>query len=139
MPIRIPTNAEPQLRNAFNDVDQALRALENAEDRIRELERKVNSLQAQIDSTDRRPGFITQGDTIINGDLRVEGSLDVRGDVDAPQILDGVVVATPAETGGASAAQRVVEVHGSLAVTGALSAETIRCRNLIYTGTLTTP
>lgn len=127
--IRIPTTADKQLRDAFEDVQQALSELEAARLQIQSLEAEVRELREQISGGDT--SVLTQhGDTIIEGDLRVEGDVTIRGDVAAPQILDGVAVATPAETGGSSSAQRVVEVHGSLAVLNALSAHTMRAARL---------
>ena len=133
MSIRIPQKADTDTQSAFQDVEKALAELSARLDQVTELEQKVKELSIVSDTP--RPSFITQGDTVIEGDLRVEGGLAVRGDVDAPQVLDGIVVATPEGIG--SSAQRVVEVHGSLAVLSALSAENIRTRNLQVYGTIT--
>ena len=130
MSIRIPQKADIDTQNAFKDVAEELQSLDELRTAIRDLKQQVEGQQRRLDTASPTPTLTQLGDTSIVGDLRVDGSLNVRGDVDAPQILDGLVVATPAETGGASAAQRVVEVHGSLAVLNSLSAETIRCRNL---------
>ena len=134
MSIRIPQKADLDTQNAFKDVAEELQSIDELRTAIRDLKQQMEGQQKQLDTTSPAPTLTQLGDTSIVGDLRVDGSLNVRGDVDAPQILDGLVVAVPAETGGASAAQRVVEVNASLAVLSALSAETVRARNLIVYG-----
>ena len=129
MSIRIPQNADQETLNAFKDVEQWLHDLEAAQKTVTDLGRKIEALQAQVDTPVVTPTFTQLGDTVVTGDLRVEGSTNVRGNFTAPQALDGLVVAAPSGTGDASAAQRVVEVHGSLAVLNSLSAHTTRSRD----------
>jgi len=132
--IRIPQKADLDTQNAFKDVAEELQSIDELRIAVRDLQRQMDGQQKQLDTVNPVPTLTQLGDTSVVGDLRVDGSLNVRGDVDAPQILDGLVVATPAGTGDASISQRVVEVHASLAVLNALQADTIFCRSISTPG-----
>jgi len=126
MPIRVPAKADTDTVNAFQDVEKRLQELESKLRAITELEQKVKVLETPTELV--IPTYITQGDTVIEGDLRVEGNTTIRGNVSAPQLFNGIIQATPAAL--TSAAQQVVEVHGSLAVLNAISADTLYTRRM---------
>jgi hypothetical protein len=119
--IRIPPESDKNTRDVFQDI----------EDRLRAIEERISVVAPP--EADEPTGPV--GDTEVSGDMYVEGSLDigenleVLGEVDAPHLYEGLI--EPAPSGIPHIAQRVINMHGSLAIVpGSLSAGGVRCRTL---------
>lgn len=134
MSIRVPQRADREVQDALRDAEQAVSDLQAA---VEALRAELAAVRALIPTAGPIPSHTNLGDVTIHGSLHVAGDTTLAGELVAPGQLDGFVGV--GQTAGMSAASRVVEVHGSLAVGSAIECETLRCRNLIYTGTLTTP
>ena len=124
--IRIPPKADYEIQTAFQDVVAELAKLRNEIGSI-----STSQSETLVDST-VVPEYQTTRDMLVEGDLRVENDLTVLGSITAP-IADGLIGAVPAETGGSSAAQRVIDVHASMSVKNALQADTLRARVFQFT------
>lgn len=137
---RIPAKADIDTRNTFTDlqeiIDKLARAVADNSARIDELNvRAVDASRTTsssglaldpaqlrfIDAQDLGSGKSAPGRALIS---------DGAGDPSWAPVLDGIPVSIPAGTAGLSLAQQVMGVNGSLYVLSALSADSVRCREL---------
>ena len=132
MSIRIPPKADTDLRAAFDDV---VNELARVRKELEEVRLASGSFSNVPPAEALRPSYIDASDfgTGHSGPGSVLTS-DGAGNASWSPLLGGAVVVTRPGVAGRSLAQVVVEVHGSLAVTGALRADTISCRELWVKG-----
>jgi hypothetical protein len=139
MSIRIPPDAEQNLRIAFEDVEDRLISIESgsasseAPIGLEQIRADIALLQSKMNTLDLyRDADEAQSDFKENNPLRV-----LHEDGIWKEPLDGIAKAVPAglgtgraDTDGEREGQpsQILNVLGSLAVTGALSAETVRAR-----------
>lgn len=121
---RIPPKADLDTRNSLLDIHKNL-------DEIKEELNKTSP--KPVISSVPSPETETFRNVNILGDLRVQNDLTVfgSGSITGPEI--GGLVGTESHNT-QSLDQSVVQVNGSLAVLGSMSAETIRARRFVGTG-----
>jgi hypothetical protein len=133
------------------------RALKELDDRMYRLERDMNSTATRDDlvvamsqvttGLPRKTRSLDFNDVVRGGPAHALGHAPDPGpgtavteylssDGEFAPLLDGAIVSPDPGSAGTSLAQKVVEVHGSLAVLSALSAETVRSRNSLVTNSL---
>ena len=134
MSIRVPPKADPDTRNAFTDIEQELNELKSSVISIEETPAvSLASLQEQIELLNSKVNELSQFQDVSESFGTKTDGLPLRAlheDGNWREVIDGLVKAVPAELGGASKAQRVVNVLASLAVLNGLSADSVRCRKL---------
>ena len=134
MSIRIPPEADVETRNAFTDVEEELNKLKSSVVNIEDAPPvSLASLQEQIELLNSKVNELSQFQDVSESFGTKTDGLPLRAlheDGNWREVIDGLVKAVPAELGGASKAQRVVNVLASLAVINGLSADSVRCRNL---------
>ena len=124
MSIRVPQRADREVQDAFSDADRVVSVLWKE---VEALRSELTALRAPAAAAPLA-SHTNLGDVTIHGALHVAGDTTLSGDLVAPGQLDGFVGV--GQTAGMSAASRVVEVHGSLAVGSAIACETLFARNL---------
>jgi hypothetical protein len=136
------------------------RALKELDDRMYRLERDLRGMVTRDDlaaavaqitaSIPRVPKGMDFNDVMRGGAAHALGHAPDPGpgtavtrylssDGEFAPLLDGAVVSPDPGSAGTSLAQKVVEVHGSLAVLSALAAETVTARNLVVTSSASIP
>lgn len=130
MSIRIPVRSDIDIRNAFDDVVQEISDLKKELARVRGLAAPqlpttptptTNLDLAYIDPADMNSGNAGPGTVLTS---------DGAGNPSWAPPLGGLVTVGEAGEGGRSMSQPVLGVNGSLAVLNALSADSVRCRQL---------
>ena len=147
MSIIIPADASPNVQKAFRDLEDKLDRLTEKVSGIDTGASRsdLDAVHARITQATRKPNSLDPNDVFRGGDAHAVGYVPDPGGGPVNKTLMasgdwdyGVVQEVPwkydagnVSYAGTSSAQRVVNLHGSLAVLNALSAETVRCRNLI--------
>ncbi len=150
MPVRIPTDASPQLQEALREIERRLRALEwpaavaapavgteDLDTRLKTLERGpvfgVEWLEMVASGPQHARGLTP--DTDIGAGLGHERALHADGTWRRP--IDGLVQAVPVGVGRPANATRVVEVLADLAIAGGIGATDAFLKSLVVQGAIT--
>ena len=141
--IRKPVRASMETRNAFTDTEKELNKLKDKLAKLEAEAAKEAEEKKAEEEEDQKTGEFTQRSFIDASDF---GSgfappdhiltSDGAGNTEWAPVLGGVMVVGPAGEGSRSLAQQVVGIHGSLYILGALSVDTILCRDINIKGTL---
>lgn len=130
MSIRIPQRADREVQDGLRDADQAINDMAIMVGKLRAEIEEVRGLLPVVGAT---PSHTNLGDVSINGILRVAGATTLASNtLTAPGQMNGYVGV--GQSSGMSAASRVVQVHGSLAVGSVIRCYTIDARELIGGG-----
>jgi hypothetical protein len=127
MRIRIPPKADTDLRAALDDIVEELGRVRQELEEVRTSHTASNVAPAEAlspsytDAASFGTGHAGPGSVLTS---------DGAGNASWTPLLDGALVTVTPGKAGTSLANRVVEVHGSLAVTGGLQADTVFCRKL---------
>ncbi len=151
MAIRIPVDADPNLRDAFLDIEEELDFLKTPQDRDDPLPTEVVALQDQVRLLQSQMNQLdlfrdSEGADADTKDGNPERVLHEDGLFKMP--LDGVINAAPPGLGNERAdvtggtrgghPSQVTNLHGSLAIApGSLSAYAVRVRDLVATNNIT--
>jgi hypothetical protein len=125
MTIRIPPEADQNTRNAFTDIENRLKRLEqkSAQNVVPPVTQVVESPLYEDTEILKSANF--------DGDVRVDNDLEVKGSVDIPGAFEGMIQTVPIGTGGTSHATNQMNIQGSVAIApGGLSADSLRGRVL---------
>ena len=129
MKIPVPVDASKDLRRALENIENRLSALEKPSASKPVTSEDVKKIQGELETLRDTSSLTKFKDVALDGDLRVENELTVLGAVDAPHLYEGLIEVVPSGEAGTHAAQRVINLKGSLAIApGGLSADSIRAR-----------
>jgi hypothetical protein len=124
--IAIPTDADVATRRAFEEIENRLAALERKSIDIGATTADKEMLEKEILDLKDDPT-----DLQVNGDLWVANDVTAAGTIDMPHLHEGLIKPVPSAEAGTHEAQRVINVHGSLAVVpGGVSAASVDTRNI---------
>ncbi len=151
MPVRIPTDASAQLREALLEIERRLHALEAPPTIVVPTAADTADLDARLKTVERGPVFgvewlemVASGpqhargltpDTDIAAGLGHERALHADGTWRRP--IDGLVQAVPVGVGRPANATRVVEVLADLAIAGGIGATDAFLKSLVVQGAIT--
>lgn len=132
--IRIPTQSDIDIQNAFFDVQQELERLRQSIDRIDTSGTDTTSLENAAELAQEKLNKLEFFSEIEEPPGVKKSGMPLRvlhQDGTWREIADGLISAVPSGTGGASTDQRVVNVRGSVAIApGGLSTDSVHARTI---------
>ena len=129
--IRIPIKESREVVDAHHDTQEHLN---DHLTRLKDLEKAIDELKRDLGLEPGKPDArVSLPDATVNGNLYVTGDVNFRKTLTAPGEVGGYVAYSPITSDEFRSRTPVIEVHGSLDVTSAISCHTLYTAHLDIT------